>query len=98
MEKGETNEKALERECFEELGLKVKVGDLFHKMPSNLPGQTEYFYLCDIVSGKLGTGKGPEWQPNSGYIGTYEPQWVKINDMKKIKVLPKVVSDLVRKK
>jgi len=100
VEAGETDEEAMKREAKEELGLEVKVGRLFHRMKSNKPEYKkcdEYYFLCDIVSGQAGTGQGPEYQPDSGYVGTYEPQWVKIKDMEKMEVLPPEVKNLVLK-
>ena len=72
VEKGETEEQAIIRECKEELGVDIKVKELFLEIDSKKPeikGQKEYFYLCEVIDGKVGVGKGPEFQKDSGYFG-----------------------------
>jgi 8-oxo-dGTP diphosphatase len=101
IEAGESNEQALIRECQEELGVTVKVGELFFSGPSGKPGiegQMEYFYFCEIINGQLGTGQGPEYQPNSGYIGSYEPQWRSLKEMMNFDIKPAELRDLLNKK
>lgn len=98
VEKGETNEKALIRECKEELGVDVKVADLFMEIDSKVPktlGQKEYFYFCEIKSGKLGTGDGPEFSNNSSYVGKYDIEWIDINGLNDIGLRPAEVKDLI---
>jgi len=78
-----SKEAALIRECKEELGVGVRVGDLF---TSTIFGDTnneqrEYFYLCEITSGKLGTGSGPEFQGMAGYEGMYALEWISLKDL-----------------
>jgi len=100
IEIGETKETALVREIKEELGLDIKVNKLFLERKSSKPGMegiTEYFFTADIIGGELGTGKGPEYQPNSNYIGQYELEWVNISDLSKINLKPQEVKDLVIK-
>lgn len=97
VDEGETNEKALIRECKEELGVDVNVSDLFTEMDSKIPktfGQREYFYLCEIRGGKLGSGDGPEFN-DSSYVGKYEIEWVDINNLKNIGLRPAEVKDLI---
>lgn len=57
------------RECREELGLEVAIdGEL------GVPGiQRDTFFRCHIVSGRLGTGDGPEF---SAGAGAFVPVWV----------------------
>lgn len=99
-ESGETDSQALIREVKEEMGVTVALDKLLLQMKSKKPearGDDEYFYLCRYLSGEAGTGQGPEYQPNSGYIGTYEPEWVAVKDMDKLEVLPEEVKNLVLK-
>ncbi|MFA5069998.1 MAG: NUDIX domain-containing protein [Patescibacteria group bacterium] len=102
VESGETDEQALKREVKEEVGVDVSVGKLIfqtkYKLPKKETKEDEYFYLCRYIGGEIGTGQGPEYQPNSGYVGTYEPQWVAIKDLRKMKVLPEEVKNLVPEK
>lgn len=61
VEQGENHEHAIERECLEELGIKIRVQRLFLRRIGDKPGmegQYEFFYLCDMVGGKVGTGRG----------------------------------------
>ncbi len=100
IEKGETKEQALIREIKEELGLDIKPKELFLKRKSDksgMEGITEYFFTADIVGGKLGSGKGPEYEPNSSYQGKYELEWVDIFDLSKIDLKPQEVKDLIIK-
>ena len=98
VESGETDIQALKREVKEELGIEGKVGKLFHQIKSEKPetkGQIENFYLCHYLVGQVGTGQGPEYQPDSDYVGTHEPQWVNLSDIKNMKLLPKEVRNLI---
>lgn len=98
VEEGETNEEALRRECEEELGVDIQIKELLLEVKSQKPetkGQKEYFYLCDIVDGILGSGHGPEFQKNSLYSGGYDIEWRNINDLKLIDLKPKEIRDLV---
>lgn len=101
VENGETDEQALKREVNEEVGVEVEVGKLVfqtkYKLKEKATEEDEYFHLCRFIGGEIGTGQGPEYQPNSGYVGTYEPQWVKVKDMEKMEVLPEEVKNLVLK-
>jgi len=98
VEQRETNEKALIRECREELGVDVNINDLFVEMDSKVPktlGQREYFYFCEIKGGRLGTGDGPEFNDNSLYVGKYDIEWININNLKNIGLRPAEVKDLI---
>ena len=101
VEKGETNEKALIRECKEELGVDVQVNNLFWEMDSKTPkifGQIEYFYFCEIKNGELGSGNGPEFRENTSYVGKYDIEWINIGNLKNIDLRPLEVKDLIYKK
>ncbi len=98
VEEGETNEKALIRECKEELGVDVKVDNLFLEMDSKTPktiGQREYFYFCEIKGGKLGSGDGPEFCKNTLYVGKFDIEWIDINNFKNIGLRPSEIKDLI---
>lgn len=98
VEEGEGSEEALKRECFEEIGLTVHVDRLFFERPSDKPetrGDIEFFFLCHVLGGVIGTGTGPEFQINSPYVGTYEIEWVKIDDIPRIDLRPHEVRNLI---
>jgi 8-oxo-dGTP pyrophosphatase MutT (NUDIX family) len=80
---------ALQRECLEEIGIEVLVGDFFaDKIKKD---ESEQFYYCKILSGEIGTGNGPEFQLGSGYAGIYEFQWVPITELKNYNVKPEII-------
>jgi len=95
-------EMALERECLEELGVKVIVKDLFFEEPSldqKSFGQLQFYYICEIVSGEVGTGQGPEFNRDVKQYGTYQVQWLPIKEIKDKIVYPlsvrnKIISNL----
>lgn len=84
---------ALVRECKEELGVKVHINDLFtiHKIGSVGEGQCEYFYFCEIISGVLGTGSGPEFQEGTSYKGMYAMEWISLEDFSSKNIQPEEV-------
>lgn len=100
VEKGEINEFALVRECQEELGVQVKVKELIHEMLSTKPeldGQREYFFNCEMIGGTLGSGLGPEWQPDSGYQGSYKIEWIDLDNLVDIDLKPEEVKKIILK-
>lgn len=90
---------ALRRECREELGVEVEVGEFFTKTYFELDGvpQEQYIFHCRIAGGVLGTGQGPEFQPDSGYEGSYELEWVHKSEMREKPILPEEVKHIIIK-
>lgn len=98
VELGEDNEVALSRECQEELGLRVQLEELAQTMASQKPeieGQIEYFYLCSITGGQLGTGDGPEFRSSNIEEGKYEPEWVSLKSLSKMDLRPHQIRDWI---
>jgi len=89
-------ETALVRECREELGVEVQVGDLFtqYELGESDEKQCECFYFCEIIGGILGTGSGPEFQNDINYEGMYTLEWVPLNDF----LLKSIQPEEVKKK
>jgi len=100
VEEGENAKEALIRECREELGIKIKVGELLIKEELDIYEEKfwEYFYLCEKTGGKLGTGNGPEYSEykEKGW-GTHEPVLVPKDEIKNLNLLPEEVKNLVLK-
>ena len=97
----ETLEEGTIREIKEEFGIDVKVVKKLYEMESEKFNQKEYFFLCEYVSGKFGTGEGPEFSNNPKYVdsGKYLPEIIKLEEIKNIPLLPpeikeKLVEDL----
>lgn len=92
-EEDESLEAALVRECEEELGVRVEVGDLCANTYFEMNGeeQEQHVFFCKILSGELGSGQGPEYQPDGGYEGSYHLEWVHITEMEDKKILPEEI-------
>lgn len=101
VEEGENVKDALIRECKEELGIKIKVGELLAKQIFDKYEEKylEYFYVCEKTGGKLGTGDGPEYSEykDVGW-GTHEPLEVSKNEIGSLNLLPSEVKNLVLEK
>ena len=97
VEDGEDKISALVREVKEELGLDVRVSELIAKRryDQNNQKQMEYFYLCNIIGGVLGTGDGPEFQANSDYEGRHEVIQVSLDEAHTLNILPREEKDKV---
>ena len=74
IEEGEDRKCAAKREALEELGVEVNVYECIAEV--EFKGSTQYFFLSEIVSGRLGTGQGEEYTDETRERGTYEPLWV----------------------
>lgn len=100
VEAGESHGEALERECVEELGVKIHANGLFMQQPSGKPGiegQQEFFYLCNIIGGKVGSGQGPEFKQGTQYKGEYIITWVDFKNLSTIDLRPKDLKDRIIK-
>lgn len=101
LESGETLEEGTIREIKEELGIEVRVVKKLYELESEKFNQKEYFFLCEYISGKFGTGEGPEFSNDHKYkdSGKYLPEIIRKEDIKNILLLPpeiknKFVNDL----
>lgn len=88
----ETLEEGTIREIKEEFGIDVKVIKKLYEL-ENEDGKVnkkEYFYLCEYIGGKFGTGYGPEFSNDPKYIdrGQYIPEIVSREDVENICLLP----------
>lgn len=94
-----TPKEALVRECLEELGVEVEVGDFSMETISKAPhtlGEIEHFYNCKIVGGVVGTGTGEEFSDRDiEKYGTYEVEWLTLSEIKNKNVWPVEVRDII---
>lgn len=97
VERGEKLKTAIKRELKEELGVDTTADKLLFKRHFDKPGinQLEYFYLCKITGGVLGTGEGPEYKPGNQYEGTREVIQLPIRAIKDLNLLPLEVKNWV---
>lgn len=88
-------EDGLKRECLEELGIEIKVGELFAEDFFKDPNEQQLFYLCKIAGGTLGTGIGPESTRDPSEYGTYEIQWIPIDKLANKTIHPQKILDMI---
>ncbi|MGG1482846.1 NUDIX domain-containing protein [Peribacillus castrilensis] len=93
-EHGETIHNALLRECMEEVGEEVEIGELLHireYIGKNHEHssfdfhvhQVEYYFVCNLVKEK--NDKAPT-NPDSHQVGV---EWIHINDLLQYRIYPK---------
>ena len=98
---GETLPQALERECLEELGIHVKVGNLLyireyvgkhHEFASTDSEihQVDFFFACEIIKDE-NPFKGEK--PDKRQIGI---EWLPINQLEKFPFYPSVLRKMLR--
>ena len=99
VEGNETFEEAVIREIEEELGIKIKVKELFKDIFNEDLKRKELFYICEYISGEIGTGTGEEWQ-NVDYkkYGKYEICYIPISGIPNYNLLPKEIANEVYSK
>ncbi len=93
----ETLEEGTKREIKEEIGIEVIVKELLYTIENEK--NIEYFFLCDYVGGKIGTGDGPEFNGNPQYIhrGNYIPVIIEREKVKDLNLVPYEIKErLVR--
>jgi 8-oxo-dGTP diphosphatase len=93
---GESPAAAAKREIMEELGLEVKIGQMVAEVWYE--GSPQYYFLADRTGGQFGHGTGAEMSsPIESEKGSYHPIWLRMDDLLKHQVLPKLVADFVWK-
>jgi len=96
VEEGESLEDTAIREAMEELGLEVQIEKLAAII--HFENEIQYYYLVKSLSGKFGSGTGPEMVGNHPpENGTYKAVWLPIKNMKKFTILPPPLCKLVIK-
>ena len=94
VEKGEELKEALKRECIEELGVEIKIVKKFasERFDRGAIKQMEHFYICEIISGEIGTGAGPEYDADSDYEGIHSIEWISIDKSQDCDLRPKNIA------
>ncbi|MBT2699176.1 NUDIX domain-containing protein [Bacillus sp. ISL-40] len=94
-EHGETIHNALIRECIEEVGQEVEIGELLHireyigknhehfSFDFNVH-QVEYYFVCNLVN-DINNNKTPT-NPDSHQVGI---EWIHVNDLLQYRIYPK---------
>lgn len=98
VESDESHEQAVKRECLEELGVKIEVQKFFLQRlgdKKEIEDQQEFFYLCNIVDGQIGTGQGPEFQAGTRYKGEYRIKWIELKYLPEINLKPEEVKNKI---
>lgn len=86
---GETEHECVKRECLEEFGIVVEPVKKLYVYEDAKTIQN--YYLCNWISGELGTGEGEEFEPDRNR-GIYVPSLI---EMEKISSLPLVPEEVV---
>lgn len=87
------------REILEEFGINVRVKEeLCNRKIEN--EFEEHLFLCEYISGKFGSGTGPEFSGDPKYKerGEYLPEIISKENFKTLRVLPKEFKEEVIKK
>lgn len=95
---GESPEQAVIREVKEELGIEVRIQKQLGHFYFEDIGREEIFFLCEHISGTVGTGKGEEWQNTDDRYGTYELVTLKVEELKAYPLVPEVVKEMLLQK
>lgn len=89
LDASETWEEAARRECWEELGLLVRVGRLVARVQFGVESDQRYF-LAVAEGGVFGTGTGEEMASASDSMaGSYRPIWVPLREISQYDVRPR---------
>ncbi len=95
MEVGETEEKTVIREVYEELGIEIVPTKKIMEYNSDYDDSIQIFYLCEYIKGIVGTGNGPEMTNKNEYTGTFEPVIISKNQIKNINLVPEEIKKLL---
>ena len=91
-EAGETAGDAAVREGYEELGLHLRLRGLLAVVTF---GHSEQHYFdVDVLSGRFGTGTGPEMANTlTSAGGTHRPVWLELDELSGIDLRPAAIRD-----
>lgn len=90
----ETEEECITREVFEEFGLFVKPTKKVYVYENEK--SIEHFYICTLLSGEFGTGKGEEFSKDNKN-GVYKPVLLNIDEISFLPLMPPEIASLFLK-
>lgn len=92
VEDDETNEECVIRECKEELGIDIKPIKYIYEVKGL--DFIQHFFLCEWISGVLGTGDKEEYDVNRRG-GEQIPRLIDIDSLKKLNIVsPEIIAEL----
>ena len=94
IEEGETPAEACTREVLEEVNLVVEVGPEVLVL-DNLQNH-EHYFLTRYVSGEMRLGDGPEGTIRQSEENWYQPEWVSLEKLEEVNLVPEQARGLVR--
>ncbi len=95
VEHNETLEEALKREIMEEIGIDIVINKLVYILKND--DEESYFYLCEYLSGVIGSGCGPEFNSKKyEEHGEYIIESVKIDEIINYNILKPIKEALLQ--
>lgn len=95
MEEGETPEETVKREVYEEVGIRVEPIRKMMDYISEYDDSIQKIYICHYVSGKIGSGKGPEFVDKKNYTGSFEIEQVPKQNLSEMNLVPEEIKDIL---
>lgn len=89
----ESVEEAVVREVVEEASIRCKVVKLLYTHIYSDLGHKQFYYLCKFISGKPKLGDFNELETMKNKDQSYEPVWMKIEDLSQKLVYPLEIRD-----
>ena len=90
---------AVNREVYEELGIKIDIEEEFAHIYNEELSLDEVFYTSVYKSGKIGTGTGEEWlNPDIKKYGKYEIEIVETEKITNYNILPIYIKEKIIQK
>lgn len=89
LDDGENFEDACIRELYEELGVNVKIKELFYEQYNEDLDKYEKFFIVEYIDGIIGTGKGEEFTNlDASKYGEYEVVMIEKERLNEYNILP----------
>lgn len=99
VESNETYEEAVIREVLEELDVDISIKEKVLSIYNKDLDRYEEFFVCNIISGDIKAGNGPEWSNQDiEKYGSYDIVYINVEDIHKYNILPIEVKEFLIKK